>query len=113
MSATASAGGLLVVVALAGVVSTTRAHACSFLGPTPHVIDATMIGVDRTPPILPQPTVATINRHDGTGCMSADSCGDFVSVKITNLASDDMTPADKIGYRLTVVGWLGIHTARW
>ena len=39
--------------------------------------------------------------------MSADSCGDFVSVEITNLASDDLTPANQIGYRLTVVAGSG------
>lgn len=39
--------------------------------------------------------------------MSGDSCGDFVSVEITNLASDDVTPANQIGYRLTVVNGSG------
>ena len=47
-----------------------------------------------------------INRHDGTGCMSGDSCGDFVSVEITNLATDDMTPpTDRIS--LAVVAGAG------
>lgn len=34
--------------------------------------------------------------------MSGDSCGDFTSVAITNLATDDRTPADRIGYRVTL-----------
>jgi hypothetical protein len=47
--------------------------------------------------------LAQITRHDGTGCMSGDSCGDFTSVRLTNLATDDMTPAERIGYRFAVV----------
>lgn len=73
------------------------------IGPIPHTIDPALVGVDQTPPTLPQPKVAKIHRHDGTGCMGGDSCGDFVSVEITNLATDDMTPPDRIGYRMTVV----------
>jgi MYXO-CTERM domain-containing protein len=102
----ATAGGLLIVAALAPL-SPGRARACSLAGPTPHAIDPTMVGVDQTPPNLPQPTVVKINRHDGTGCRGGDSCGDFVSVEITNLATDDLTPADKIGYRFTVVAGSG------
>lgn len=34
--------------------------------------------------------------------MSGDSCGDFTSVAITNLATDDQTPTDRIGYRVTL-----------
>lgn len=97
----------MAIAACAGVVSPSRTHACSFAGPTPHTIDPAMVGVDQTPPNLPQPTVAKISRHDGTGCMGGDSCGDFVSVEITNLATDDMTPADKIGYRFAVVAGSG------
>jgi hypothetical protein len=35
--------------------------------------------------------------------MGGDSCGDVTNANITNLATDDMTPADRIGYRVAVV----------
>ena len=89
--------------ACAIVISPRAAPACESPGFVPHVIDATMRGIDQTPPTLPKPVVARITRHDGTGCMSGDSCGDFTSVNITNLATDDMTPPDRIGYRLALV----------
>ena len=95
------------VVTLAAAGAPKPARACDVAGPIPHTIDAAMVGVDVTPPTLPQPTVTKINHHDGTGCLSKDSCGDFVSVEITHLASDDMTPAEKIGYRMTVVAGSG------
>jgi len=69
----------------------------------PHVIDATLQGVDQTPPILPKPVVSRVTRHDGTGCMSGDSCGDFTSVNLTGLATDDTTPPEHIGYRFALV----------
>ena len=98
-----AAGYVLAVLVLPSVVSPARARACSFIGPVPHVIDAAMVGVDQTPPTLPKPIVAQISRHDGTGCMGGDSCGDFTAVNITNLATDDMAPAERIGYRFAVV----------
>jgi hypothetical protein len=100
-------GGLFMVVAAVGPLWQTRAQACSLLGPTSHIIDNAMVGIDQTPPTLPQPKVARIERHDGTGCRSSDSCGDFVSVQITNLATDDMTPAEKIGYQVSLVAGSG------
>ena len=39
--------------------------------------------------------------------MGGDSCGDFVSVELTNMATDDMTSADEIGYRMAVVAGSG------
>jgi len=80
-----------------------RADACSRIGPVPHVIDDALVGVDRTPPTLPKPVVAQVSRHDGTGCTSSDSCGDFSAANITNLATDDMTVANRMGYRFAVV----------
>jgi hypothetical protein len=97
------AGYLVSAVALVAVVLSGRAHACSSIGPVPHVLDDALVGVDRTPPTLPKPIVAQISRHDGTGCMSGDSCGDFTAANITNLATDDMTAANRIGYRFAVV----------
>jgi hypothetical protein len=62
-----------------------------------------MAEVDQMAPALPKPMVARITRHDGTGCMGGDSCGDFTAVNLTNLATDDQTPSDRIGYRFALV----------
>jgi hypothetical protein len=85
------------------VSSPPEARACSFIGPVAHVIDSSLRGVDHAPPTLPKPVVSRIAHHDGTGCMSGDSCGDFTSVEIRNLATDDMTPTERIGYRFVLV----------
>jgi hypothetical protein len=97
----------LAIAAFAAVVSPGRARACSFAGPTPHTIDAAMIGVDQTPPNLRQPMVGRITRLDATGCDSNSECGDVTIVSLTNLATDDTTPVHKIGYRLTVIAGSG------
>lgn len=97
------AGAALILGTCAIVISPHTARACESPGPVPHAIDATLRGVDQTPPTLPKPVVARITRHDGTGCMSGDSCGDFTSVNVTNLATDDTTPPDRIGYRFSLV----------
>jgi hypothetical protein len=99
----AAAGGLLIVAALAGALAPGRARACSFAGPSPHTIDSALVGVDQTPPTLPQPVVAEINHNESEGCGASNSCHDIVSARITNLATDDTTSSDQIGYRFAVV----------
>ena len=47
--------------------------------------------------------VGEITRLDGSGCDGSSPCGDLTVIYLTNLATDDTTPAAKIGYRLTVV----------
>lgn len=88
----------------ATIVSQPSADACSWAETwgSPHVVDSSLVGVDSTAPVLPQPVVVRIARHDGTGCLSGDSCGDFTSVGLTNFATDDQTPAAEIGYRVSV-----------
>ena len=96
-------GALLAIAAFVAIVAPGRAHACSFAGPTPHIIDPAMVGVDQTPPTLPQPAVAEITHNDSDGCMETSSCHDIVSARITNLAIDDTTSSDQIGYRFAVI----------
>ena len=98
-----AAGGLLIVAALAGIVAPGRARACVFAGPTPHTIDVAMVGVDLTPPSLAKPVVGDITRLDATGCDANSECGHTTIISLTNLATDDTTPINKIGYRLTVI----------
>lgn len=98
-----AAAYILVALASIGLASPGRAYACELVGLVPHMIDDALLGVDRTAPTLPKPMVAQLSRHDGTGCMARDSCGDFTAVNITNLATDDMTDPSRIGYRMTVI----------
>src|SRR6186713_3044885 len=103
-----AAAVLLIVAATVGVVSPGRARACSLSGTPPHTIDPAMVGVDQTPPLLPMPVVREIYRHDEGGCDgTTSSCGDLTIVNLTNLATDDMTPIHKIGYRLTLISGTG------
>ena len=95
---------IVVLLAMVALVSPGRARACSPIGSTTHVTDPAMVGVDQTPPVLAQPVVSDIGRGEGEGCISSSKCRNFGSVTLTNLATDDMTAAEEIGYRVTVVG---------
>src|SRR6187399_3520466 len=99
----------LVFVALLAPV---RARACEPAIPSPHVIDPAQVGVDTTPPQLGQPQVADIHRNDDeSGCQP--KCGSDYSASITNVVSDDMTPVNKIGYRLTTVSGTAPSARSW
>jgi MYXO-CTERM domain-containing protein len=76
-----------------------RAHACSLVGNTPHTIDPAMVGVDQTPPELAQPTVSVQDLETSGACMN--QCGYDHSATLSNLATDDLTPVERMGYRLT------------
>ena len=70
-------------------------------GPTPHTIDAGDGRRRSDAADLPTPMVGEITRLDGSGCDGSSPCGDLTVIYLTNLATDDTTPAAKIGYRLT------------
>jgi hypothetical protein len=82
---------------------TGRARACEPWVPSEQTIDPAQVGVDQTPPQLAQPSVAELQKNEtgGTGC--TPKCGSDHSARLTNLATDDTTPVDKIGYRVTLV----------
>jgi hypothetical protein len=83
----------------------TRA-ACSLVGPQPHIVDPAMQASDQVPPALPVPLPARIKRGEPaqqTGCgAQVSSCDDLGIIYITAQATDDMTPPEKIGYRLSL-----------
>ena len=94
--------GLGALVVLVGVVSPGRARACDPAGPTQHTIDPAQVGVDQTPPQLRDPQVAEIrNNQSSNGC--AGKCGSDHTARLINLGTDDLTPVDRIGYRVTLV----------
>jgi hypothetical protein len=90
-------------VLLAGLVLPDRAHACEPALPALHTIDPAQVGVDQTPPQLLEPTVAELQTYDhgSNGC--TPKCGSDHGARLINLGTDDMTPADRIGYRVTLV----------
>ena len=96
-------GGFAVLLMLTASSFTGRARACEPWVPSEQTIDPAQVGVDQTPPQLAQPSVAELQKNDtgGTGC--TPKCGSDHSARLTNLATDDTTPVDKIGYRVTLV----------
>jgi MYXO-CTERM domain-containing protein len=99
---------LLVAAATAvGVASVPAdARACSLVGPQPHIVDPALQASDQVPPTLPAPLPARIKRGEPpqqTGCgAQVSSCDDLGIIYITAQATDDMTPPEKIGYRLSL-----------
>src|SRR5262245_61721150 len=96
--------GLTVSLVLAAPFFPGHARACSISSPQKHTIDPAQVGVDQTPPQLAQPIVTNLSGNDtggGPGCQS--QCGPDHTATLTNLATDDMTPVDKIGYRVSLV----------
>jgi len=99
---------LLVATATAvGVASVPAdARACSLVGPQPHIVDPALQASDQTPPALPAPLPARIKRGDPpqqSGCGSqVSSCDDLGIIYVSAHATDDMTPPEKIGYRLSL-----------
>lgn len=80
------------------------AEACSF-GFNPHQLDEAEKAVDTTPPGTPVVGPISITRGHGparSGCSStASSCDDIGAITFTLSATDDRTPAEKMGFRLT------------
>src|SRR5262245_2737193 len=96
--------GLMVLLVLPVLALPGRARACDPYFPTSHMIDPAAVGVDQTPPQLSQPEVVGLHRidnNDGIGC--GGKCGWDYTANLTNLATDDMSSGNKIGYRLTTV----------
>ena len=93
---------LLIVAALVAALRA-DARACSLAGPTPHVIDPSMQATDQAPPTLPPLPSARVTRGKPTvGCGSRSTCDDIGTIGIAVDATDDVTPAERIGYRLTL-----------
>lgn len=82
------------------------ARACSFALPSPHVVDPAMQATDHGPPTLPPlgaPQITRGKKPQRSGCgYSASSCDDIGSVVIRVSATDDNTPPEQIGYRMSV-----------
>ena len=98
---------LVAAATAAGVASVPAdARACSLVGPQPHIVDPALQASDQVPPTLPAPLPARVKRGEPpqqSGCGARESsCDDLGIIYITAQATDDMTPPDKIGYRLSL-----------
>lgn len=93
----------MVFLALAAPFFSSRARACELAAPSPHTVDPAQVGVDQTPPQLAQPTVTELQNLEPAGGGCSPKCGWEHSAKLMNLATDDMTAVDRIGYRVTLV----------
>jgi hypothetical protein len=80
-----------------------RARACDPWVPSEQTLDPAQVGVDQTPPQLAQPSVSELHKNDPGGAGCTPKCGSDHSAMLTNLATDDTTPVDKIGYRVALV----------
>jgi hypothetical protein len=80
------------------------ARACSVAAPTTHVVDPAMQATDQMPPTLSPIPAPVIGRGFAPGgCSgSSSSCDDIGVIQIEPKATDDMTPAEKIGFRITL-----------
>jgi MYXO-CTERM domain-containing protein len=95
---------LLATASFAGVVGRPApARACSFAGPAPYMIDASMQATDHVAPTLPPLSVARLQRGKANEGCSVDSCAGIGSLAIGGAATDDVTAAEDIGYRFSVV----------
>jgi hypothetical protein len=82
-----------------------HAYACDSGPPTPHTLDPEAQATDHVGPTLAPPTVSRIERgHDTGGACGDSSCDGMGAIAINVPATDDATPADKLGYELTLAG---------
>ena len=95
------------LAAVVAIVAAARAdaRACSVAAPTPHVFDPSMAATDMVPPTLPPPTVTVSRGRREVGCGGRSTCDDIGNIRIAVAATDDVTPAEHIGYRMTLEGF--------
>ena len=100
--------GLTFSVGAALTAQPAGATTCSLAMPIVHVVDPAMRATDQTPPTLSALPAATIARGHAPrqdGCAaSAMSCDDVGTISFPAAATDDMTPRERIGYRLSLSG---------
>jgi len=97
------AGHLLALaIAAATAWGPTPARACSFAGPTAHVVDPSLQATDQTPPTFPAPISYEVRRGiQSSGGCSHSSCEGTGEIYLSADATDDATPPERIGYRLS------------
>jgi hypothetical protein len=99
---------LALLAALTALVPARDAAACDVAAPSPLVVDAAEKAVDHTPPSAPTGVTTSVRRgrgpqKQGCGATSATSCDDVGTITLAPTATDDRTPAAKLGYRVRLV----------
>ncbi len=94
------------LVPLAVLTGAKAALACSFAGQTPHQLDEAEIVADAAAPGRPDVEGVGITRGRGprdVGCsQQVSSCDDMGVIELSVSAADDRSPADELGYRLSL-----------
>jgi len=97
---------LLLPLALLGA---RPARACKVGSPKPHLSDETRKATDNQAPRFTSPPTITVTRgmapDTGLGCeerVSSGDCSDLGTIRIAVPVSDDQTPAEECGFRLTL-----------
>lgn len=94
------------IVVFALLVLARPSDACVLPNPeiTPHDLDPAQAG-DTVPPPAPQATYTIARGEIGGGCGAKTDCdGKYASISLDVQATDDATPADRLGYLITIVG---------
>jgi hypothetical protein len=92
---------------LVSVLAAQEALCCSYPAPNVHQVDTRL--ADQNAPAAPTDVVALVTRRlgqvcDDDGCVS-QSCGDSAALLLEfNLAVDDQSPEQNVGYRLEPAG---------
>jgi hypothetical protein len=86
------------------------ARACKVGSPQPHLSDETRKATDGQAPRFTSPPTLTVTRgktpDTGLGCeerSGSGDCSDLGTIRIAVPVSDDQTPAEACGFRLTLV----------
>src|SRR5688500_1747908 len=90
----------LAIASLVGSVPS-DARACSLVDSPMHEVVAD--SADVTPPAAPTVVLQGIERGSGGACSESSSCDDIGSVSLGVSATDDVSGAETIGFRVTVV----------
>jgi hypothetical protein len=93
---------LLAVLGVVGVMVTSAspAQACTYIPPTPFVVDPSQVGVDTVPPTQVKVTTVSVYRDP---YRSGASCWDGIATITVDTPADDRTSAEAIGFRMEVV----------
>lgn len=91
----------LALTALAALTLAPPAHACPPIDNPDHVLDPGLRDDTVAPGAVTMRSIE-VSRSDGGGACTVDCRGDLIILRPT--ATDDRTPADRLGYRLRLLG---------
>lgn len=93
------------LAALLALADSRPASACSLLTNDDFQEDPAQAG-DATPPgaVTGSAEVFRNEEEEGVGCTQVAGCGDIAAIRLDVSATDNATPADRMGYLVTVVG---------